>query len=86
MTPPIDLTCREMVDFLSDYVEGVLPPEVRAAFEAHLAVCPDCVAYLGGFRETLRLARDCAADGPIPADVPEDLVRAIVAARPRRGH
>ena len=86
MTTQADaLTCREMVDFMSDYLDGSLEPGTRAAFDAHLRLCPDCVAYLGSFAETLRLARGCRDDDPVPADVPEALVRAILAARsPRR--
>jgi predicted anti-sigma-YlaC factor YlaD len=85
MTKPADdLTCREMVDFMADYLEGTLDRRTRAVFDAHLHVCPDCVAYLGSFAETMRLARECRGDDPVPADVPGDLVRAILAARPSR--
>jgi predicted anti-sigma-YlaC factor YlaD len=79
-----DLTCREMVDFMSAYLEDSLEPGARAAFDAHLRVCPDCIAYLGSFADTMRLARECREDDPPPADVPEALVQAILAARRAR--
>ena len=86
MTRPADtLPCREMVDFMSDYLDGSLEQPTRALFDAHLRICPDCVAYLGSFAEAMRLAKECHGDDSVPADVPEDLVRAILATRrPRR--
>ncbi|MDX2146567.1 MAG: zf-HC2 domain-containing protein [Planctomycetota bacterium] len=50
------LTCQDVNGFLLEYVEGTLPPEVRAAFERHLAECPRCVRYLRGYRRTIELA------------------------------
>jgi anti-sigma factor RsiW len=49
-------------------------------FERHLAVCPSCVAYLKTYEQTILLAK-AAADDPVPPDVPDSLVRAILAAR-----
>jgi anti-sigma factor RsiW len=73
-------TCREVLDFLSAYLDCELPPDVRAGFERHLELCPPCVEYLESYRETLRLERDAFdLDGPVPPDVPDELVRAIVA-------
>ena len=48
-------TCREMVELVTDYLEGAMPPHERAIFEAHLAVCPGCTAYLEQMRETIRM-------------------------------
>ena len=80
-----ELTCREVADFLMAYEDGELSPAERGEFDAHLAVCPDCVAYLEGYRATVALGkRAFTADDAAAADeVPEDLVRAIVAARRR---
>jgi anti-sigma factor RsiW len=78
-----DLTCRELVDFLMAWLEGDLPPRQRAAFDAHLAVCEDCVAYLRSYEATLRLERRAleAPEAQVPDEVPERLVAAILAAR-----
>jgi anti-sigma factor RsiW len=78
------MTCRELAGFLDDYVAGTLDAAQGATFAAHLAACPDCRAYLRGYADTMRLAKDAYADEPIPPAVPERLVHAILAARDRR--
>jgi anti-sigma factor RsiW len=85
MPPPI--TCRELIDFLDDYVEERLGASVRATFEAHLAACRHCREYLRTYRDTIRLAQSaCAETGDgIPASMPGDIVRAVLAAK-GRGH
>ena len=50
-----DLTCHEVVELITDYLEGALPRRVRRRVEAHLAVCDACAAYLAQMRETIRL-------------------------------
>ncbi len=79
------MTCRELVDFLMDYLEGRLTEAQRGCFEQHLADCPDCVAYLATYQKTIRLGKQACAEGEeaLPADVPEKLVQAILAARHR---
>lgn len=79
------MTCRELVAFLMDYLDGVLPDAERQCFEEHLGECPDCVAYLATYRETIRLGKEACTSNQdaIPAEVPEDLVRAVLAARRR---
>lgn len=75
------LTCRELIDFLHEYVDGTLDVTRLGAFDAHLRACPECVNYLASYRVTMELCKDAVADDPVPADVPEELIRAIVAAR-----
>jgi anti-sigma factor RsiW len=75
------LSCREFVEFLDDYLAGALPPEQRAAFDAHLAQCPSCVAYMNSYRAAVRLGRAALEAATLPPDVPEQLVRAILEAR-----
>jgi anti-sigma factor RsiW len=77
---PHDLTCREVTDFLGAYVAGELRAAQRGAFDAHLAVCPDCRTYLAQYEQARRLAKATCADA-LEADVPEELVAAILAAR-----
>ena len=69
------LTCRELIAFIHDYLEGELPEAERARFEEHLAVCPSCVAYLSSYEDTVRLAKTAYSnpDGPVPEDVPDEL-------------
>jgi anti-sigma factor RsiW len=77
------MTCRELVGFLGAYLEGELAPDTRARFAAHLAACGECAAYLETYRATVGLAKNAFQDpdAPIPEDVPDDLVKAILAAR-----
>ena len=77
------LTCRELVDFLAEYLEGGLPDDQRARFNAHLAACPSCVSYTRFYQETLRLGQSVfsCSDENVPGDVPENLVRAILDVR-----
>ena len=77
------MNCREFVDFLMDYLDGHLAEAQDATFRMHMAECPGCVRYLDTYRATVRLGKTCCEDpeGPIPPDVPEALVKAILAAR-----
>jgi len=82
------MTCRDFIEFLWRYVHDELPPEERFHFDAHLAVCPDCVAYLRNYQTTIDLEKEAMAgppDGPVPEDAPEELVQAILAARGKAG-
>ena len=49
------LACQEVVEMVTDYLEGALPTADRRRFEAHLADCPHCTEYLAQIRETIRL-------------------------------
>jgi anti-sigma factor RsiW len=49
------MNCRELVELVTAYLDGALPADVRAAFEAHLAECPGCAAYLEQMRTTIRI-------------------------------
>ncbi len=77
------MTCREFIEFLMQYVSEELPESQRARFVDHLAICPSCVAYMHSYLETVRLEKDALSDPEeeLPEDVPEDLVRAILAAK-----
>jgi len=80
------ITCQELIDFLYLYLEGELPEDRRREFERHLTVCPDCVNYVEQYRETMRLCVGAYADSgsPAPADMPPELVDAILAASRRK--
>jgi anti-sigma factor RsiW len=49
------MTCVELVELVTDYLEGMLSARDRARFEQHLGVCPHCTVYVEQFRETIRL-------------------------------
>lgn len=81
------ISCRELNGFLARYVEGGLTPDEKRAFERHLAMCRPCRAYVESYRRTLELERYAFAepDALVPDEVPEELVRAVLAARRAAG-
>lgn len=76
MSAAPELSCAELVELLSDYLDERLPPSERARFRAHLAQCPHCVEYLEQMRATLRLASRLRAD-ELPASVRAGLLAAF---------
>lgn len=77
------LTCRHVIEFLMEYLNGETPADERARFEEHLAVCPPCVAYLQTYQDSIRMGRLALGDDPHADDLPEELVQAVLASRHR---
>ena len=79
------ITCKEMNDFLMDYVEGALPDSQRTEFHRHLAHCPSCVQYVETYKTTIAAGKAAFCDpnqpDKLPEAVPESLISAILAAR-----
>lgn len=48
------MTCRDLVELVTDYLEAALSPAARRRFEAHVARCPDCTVYV----DQMRIVRD----------------------------
>jgi len=62
-----ELQCREVVDVLTDYFEGVLPVERRVVLEQHLLFCAGCTEYVDQLRTSIELTgRLQEADVPAP--------------------
>ena len=83
---PGQLTCPEFEDFVHDYQEGSLSPRERGVFDFHMELCPMCRVYFASYLETIELGRRVCAtdDASSPAEIPEELVSAILAARRAR--
>lgn len=79
------MTCRELIDFLMSYLDGELPDDVRAPFEHHLSLCPPCDRYLRQYKATVAAGKAAFAntDADVPADVPEELIHAVLQSRQR---
>lgn len=77
------MDCRQIDQFLSDYLEGRLTSEQSKLFDEHLGECPDCVAYLDSYRRTIRLGKAAFADPSAPAKgiVPSAILQAILQSR-----
>jgi anti-sigma factor RsiW len=77
------MTCREFIELLDTYLEGEVELDRRQACEMHLSVCESCTAYLDSYRKTIELGKAAFADpdAPVPDDVPEDLVKALLQLR-----
>lgn len=49
------LSCQELVELVTDYLEGALPADDRRRFELHLDECGSCRVYLEQMRQTIRI-------------------------------
>lgn len=49
------MTCEELVELVTAYLEDTLPADQREKFDEHLALCPGCDRYLAQFRTTIEL-------------------------------
>jgi anti-sigma factor RsiW len=78
------VTCREVADFLAEYLNGELPERENRLFEEHLRLCPNCVEYLAIYRTTITLGRHAFDEvDAVESGIPEGLVSAILSARKR---
>jgi anti-sigma factor RsiW len=48
------MTCQELVEIVTDYLEGALPAEEARRFDEHIALCEWCARYLEQMRVTMR--------------------------------
>jgi anti-sigma factor RsiW len=70
-----ELTCREIVELVTAYVEDALDPADRERFEEHLVFCDGCDNYLEQMRQTVRLSGRVEAG--IPSELEERLLEAF---------
>ncbi len=68
-----ELTCKELVELVTDYLEGKLSPVMRARFEMHLSGCDGCTNYLSQMRQTLRALGTLTEDN-IPPETQTELL------------
>jgi anti-sigma factor (TIGR02949 family) len=71
-------SCREMLERLSEYLDGELPDDLCERIEGHMKDCTPCSGFLESLRRTIGLIRESG-----PGDLPEDLRRELLAAAAR---
>ncbi len=70
------LTCKELTDLVTDYVEGALTGRDRERFEEHMMTCPPCQVYLDQMRHTIELLGQLPED-TISPEAEEVLLEAL---------
>lgn len=75
----VPITCREVLDLLTDYLEAALPPGLHARVERHLLECDHCTQYLDELRATIGAlgALGALAEDEVPSDVRDALLTAF---------
>lgn len=69
-----DMTCKELVELVSEYLEGTLPADLRARLERHLSGCDGCTHYVEQMRQTIRLTGQVREEDLTPTQR-DDLLR-----------
>ena len=73
MSTSEDMACRELVELITDYLDGELPEHDRVRLEDHLAKCDGCASYLEQMRATIELTGVLTED-QIPAEGKRELL------------
>ena len=76
MSSERSLTCQQLTEVITDYLEGVMPPDERARFDAHLAICDGCVTYVEQMRQAIGTVRTLRVED-VEATAPDDLLEAF---------
>jgi anti-sigma factor RsiW len=69
-----EVPCETGVEFLMDYLEGVVPDDMRTILESHVTGCPKCAAFIASYLATPRILREATA-----ATMPPELQQALLA-------
>jgi len=75
------LTCRELVELVTEYLEGALAPHEHARFEEHVTTCPSCQAHIDQMRRTIAVIGRLPEE-LLPESAEHDLLEAFRGWRP----
>jgi anti-sigma factor RsiW len=78
------MSCRELVELITDYLEGSMPLRERMRVRLHLFLCDGCRAYLEQMRATVR-ATGALREEDVPAEARDALMAAFHGWKSRRG-
>ena len=67
------MTCQELSEIVTEYLEGAMSARDRGSFERHLALCPECRRYLEQMRQTVA-ALGRVPEEPIPSEIEAKLL------------
>jgi len=73
----VELTCQELVELVTAYLEEGLSARDRDRFERHLSYCPGCVTYVEQIRETVRLTGEQAREETLAPEARTELLAAF---------
>lgn len=71
-----ELTCQELVELVTDYLDGAMPASERGRFEAHLATCEPCTTYLEQMKTTIAMSGQLREDA-LGDEAKRDLLEAF---------
>ena len=66
LNPHDEMVCRELVEVVTDYLEGTLPDADRRRLEDHLRDCPYCATYIEQMRQTIETLGKLTAESIAP--------------------
>ncbi len=68
-----EMTCQELVELITEYLDGTLPESERSRFDAHVRTCSGCEAYIEQMRMTIRLLGKLSEES-VSAEARRDLL------------
>jgi predicted anti-sigma-YlaC factor YlaD len=78
MTHPHEHThCKDLLDFISDYIDADLSPSLCAELEKHLRECENCRVVVDTVRKTVSLYHETGRETPVPDGLQKRLFRAL---------
>lgn len=75
-----DISCQTGVELLMDYLEGLVPEDMRTILDSHVAGCQKCTAFVASYLATPRILRD-ATSTSIPPELQQSLLAFLRAHR-----
>ena len=69
-----ELSCQEMTEVVTGYLENALPADERERYERHLSYCAGCSTYLAQMRETIRQTGTVPREESLPPALREEIV------------
>jgi RNA polymerase sigma-70 factor (ECF subfamily) len=78
----MSMTCRELFERLSEYVDGELSQEICQEIQRHMEGCTPCVAFAKTLKKTAEMCRRLPSK-PVPPDVVADLRNALASHLPK---